>query len=202
LLDFYDDVIVVLIIIICLVRIRLYAIFLNRINYRNFTENNFIEFIWTICPALILIFIAIPSLQTLYILEDIFKVNLVIKSVGYQWYWSYEYRNFLNLEFDSYLTESKFRLLDTDNSLVVPLNSYICIVVTGSDVIHSWRIPSLGLKTDAIPGRLNQIIFLARRCGIFFGQCSEICGVNHRFIPIKLEVVPLKYFFNWVDFLG
>merc|ERR1712183_886246 len=137
LLDFYDDVIVVLIIIICLVRIRLYAIFLNRINYRNFTENNFIEFIWTICPALILIFIAIPSLQTLYILEDMFKVNLVIKSVGYQWYWSYEYRNFLNLEFDSYLTESKFRLLDTDNSLVVPLNSYVCIVVPGSDVIHS-----------------------------------------------------------------
>ena len=86
---------------------------------------------------MILIFIAIPSLQTLYILEDMFKVNLVIKSVGYQWYWSYEYRNFLNLEFDSYLTESKFRLLDTDNSLVVPLNSYVCIVVTGSDVIHS-----------------------------------------------------------------
>jgi len=94
------------------------------------------------------------------------------------------------------MVDSKFRLLDVDNSLVLPLNSYICLVATGSDVIHSWRVPSLGVKTDAIPGRLNQVIFLVRRCGIFFGQCSEICGANHRFMPIKVEVVPLDYFFN------
>ena len=189
---------VILSIIVVLVGFRIWSILNTKFFNRNFIEENIIEVVWTIGPAVLLIFIALPSLQVLYMLEDNFKINIVLKRVGHQWYWSYEYRDFINLEFDSYIVEGDFRLLEVDNSLVVPVNSYLCIVVTSSDVIHSWAVPSLGLKCDAVPGRLNQIIFLVNHSGLFYGQCSEICGSNHSFIPIKIEAVSLDYFSKWV----
>jgi len=181
-----------------LVFISMVFIFLTRALDRFFIQENFIEIVWTLCPIVVLVFIAVPSLHVLYMIEDIYKMNLVIKSVAHQWYWSYEYRDFEKLEFDRYMVDRKFRLLETDNSLVVPTDSYIYMLLTRADVIHSWVVNSLGLKRDCIPGRINQLLFTVNRSGVFFGQCSEICGANHSFIPIKLEVLPLNYFNNWL----
>ena len=199
LIKFYDNVIVILRLILSLVFMSILFIFLSKFNNRYFIEENLIEIVWTLVPIVILVFIAVPSLYVLYIIEDVYKINLVIKSVGHQWYWRYEYRDFEKLEFDSYIIDRKFRLLETDNSLVLPVNSYIYILTTRADVIHSWVVASLGLKRDSIPGRINQLIFMSERSGIFFGQCSEICGSNHRFIPIKVEILPLKYFNIWLQ---
>ena len=131
---------------------------------------------------------------------------LRVKAIGHQWYWSYYYPNFKDIEFDCYMEPIKreggykgLRLLETDNSVVVPRMTAMRIIVSSVDVIHAWTVPALGLKTDAIPGRLNQIIFMVDRIGIFFGQCSEICGANHSFIPIKVESVPLRVFLSWVS---
>lgn len=160
---------------------------------------------WTIIPVFILLIIASPSLKALYLLDDPFSPRITVKATGHQWYWSYEYSDFPDLEFSSYiipeldLNMNNRRLLETDNRLIIPTNTPIRVITTGGDVIHSWTIPALGVKADAVPGRLNQIIFSAKRPGIFFGQCSEICGANHRFIPIKLEIVPIKTFINWVE---
>lgn len=137
-------------------------------------------------------------------LDEVYKPIITIKSIGHQWYWSYEYSDFLNLEFDSYIiprneiSTEGFRLLDVDNRTVIPINSQIRILVTSSDVLHSWTVPSIGVKTDAVPGRLNQIRFYSNRPGLFFGQCSEICGANHRFMPIVIESVSNKTFINWI----
>lgn len=127
-----------------------------------------------------------------------------IKAIGHQWYWSYEYTDYKNLDYDSYiipLNESKpfnFRLLDVDNRITVPFITQIRLIVTSADVIHSWAIPSLGIKIDGTPGRLNQISFRINRAGLFYGQCSEICGANHRFIPIVIERISPNYFFKWI----
>jgi cytochrome c oxidase subunit 2 len=138
-------------------------------------------------------------------LDDPFSPNLTIKTIGHQWYWSYEYSDFPDIEFRSYiipfsdLKRGSIRLLETDNNLILPVNNQIRMIVRATDVIHSWTIPALGVKVDAVPGRLNQIIFNLKHVGVFFGQCSEICGANHRFIPIKLEAIPIKNFINWVN---
>lgn len=189
---------VILSLILRLVFISIVFIFFTRSVDRFFIQENFIEIVWTLCPIVVLVFIAVPSLHVLYIMEDIYKINLVIKRVAHQWYWRYEYRDFEKLEFDSYMVESNFRLLETDNSLILPVDSYIYMLLTRADVIHSWVVNRLGLKRDCIPGRINQLLFTVNRSGLFFGQCSEICGSNHRFMPIKLEVLPLKYFSNWL----
>jgi cytochrome c oxidase subunit 2 len=124
--------------------------------------------------------------------------------MGHQWYWSYEYSDFINLEFDSYiipssdLNDNSFRLLDVDNRTVIPYNTQIRTLISAADVLHSWTVPALGVKADAVPGRLNQVNFYSNRPGLFFGQCSEICGANHRFIPISIERVPPYIFINWV----
>lgn len=155
-------------------------------------------------PAITLIFIALPSLKLLYLLDELNNPLLSIKSIGHQWYWSYEYTDFKSIEFDSYiipaneLNLNSFRLLDVDNRIVLPYNSQIRIIVTAADVLHSWTIPALSVKIDATPGRLNQISFLINRAGLFFGQCSEICGANHRFIPIVLERISPNFFIKWV----
>jgi cytochrome c oxidase subunit 2 len=168
-------------------------------------EGQTIEVIWTILPAIILIFIALPSLRLLYLLDEIRNPWLTLKSIGHQWYWRYEYSDFKKLEFDSYiiptneLSNNEFRLLDVDNRVVLPFNSQIRILVSAIDVIHSWTIPSLGVKIDATPGRLNQTNFFINRPGLFYGQCSEICGANHRFIPIVIERVPTNIFINWIS---
>nr|ADV16612.1 cytochrome c oxidase subunit II [Colossendeis megalonyx] len=159
-----------------------------------------IETIWTMAPAIILLFITIPSLKILYMMEEIFKPFMTIKVIGHQWYWSYEYSDFKDIEFDSFMINNSqlMRLLDVDNRVMIPFNTPIRILVTSADVIHSWSIPSMGLKMDATPGRINQMFMNINRPGIYSGQCSEICGANHSFMPIMVESINMKNFFKWV----
>jgi len=182
----------------------------NPIAHKYLTHGTVLELIWTITPALLLIAIAFPSFRLLYLMDEVISPTLTIKVVGHQWYWSYEYSDFItdsgdSIDFDSYmLPESdlelgQFRLLDVDNKLIVPVDCHIRLIVTGADVIHSFAVPSLGLKLDAVPGRLNQVSFLAERQGTFYGQCSEICGVWHGFMPIVVEAVSSPDFLVWVD---
>nr|YP_010987600.1 cytochrome c oxidase subunit II [Ochthephilus vulgaris]WON66019.1 cytochrome c oxidase subunit II [Ochthephilus vulgaris] len=201
---FHDHTMMVLIMITTLVGYMMMSIFFNKFNYRYLLEGQMIEIIWTLIPAITLIFIALPSLRLLYLLDEINNPIITIKTIGHQWYWSYEYSDFSNIEFDSYmiptneLNSFNFRLLDVDNRLVAPFNSQIRLLVSSSDVIHSWTIPSLSIKIDATPGRLNQVSMFLNRSGIFFGQCSEICGANHSFMPIVLESISPKFFINWI----
>jgi len=159
-----------------------------------------LELFWTCSPALILIFVGLPSIRLLYLTDEVIKPIITVKTIGHQWYWSYEYSDFKNIEFDSYIlpNDSIFRLLDVDNRTIVPMLSQIRILISAADVLHSWAVPSLGVKVDAVPGRLNQVNFLINRPGLSFGQCSEICGANHRFIPICIESIPIKEFIKWL----
>lgn len=202
---FHDHTILILTIITILVRYVILIIFFNNFTNRYLLHGQIIEVIWTILPAIILIFIAIPSLRLLYLIDEINNPMITLKTIGHQWYWSYEYSDFSNLEFDAYITphieitSNRFRLLDVDNRIILPINSQIRILVTAADVLHSWTIPALGVKIDATPGRLNQTNFLINRTRLFFGQCSEICGANHRFIPIVIERIPPKFFISWIE---
>nr|YP_009741990.1 cytochrome c oxidase subunit II [Opisina arenosella]QID76969.1 cytochrome c oxidase subunit II [Opisina arenosella] len=203
---FHDHTLIILIMITILVGYLLLNLFFNNYINRFLLEGQMIELIWTILPAITLIFIALPSLRLLYLLDDLNNPLITLKSIGHQWYWSYEYSDFNNIiEFDSYMTPSNemnqnnFRLLDVDNRIILPMNNQIRILVTATDVIHSWTIPSLGVKVDANPGRLNQTNFFINRPGIFYGQCSEICGANHSFMPIVVESIPIKNFINWIN---
>lgn len=179
-------------------------LFFNSFTNRFLLNGQTIEIIWTIIPAIVLIFVAIPSLRLLYLLDEIRAPIVTLKTIGHQWYWRYEYSDFNNIEFDSYIipvneiNSFNFRLLDVDNRIILPLNIKIRILISAADVIHSWTVPSLGVKVDGTPGRLNQTNFLINRPGLFFGQCSEICGANHSFMPIVIERVNLNYFINWV----
>nr|VFU78896.1 cytochrome c oxydase subunit 2 [Proasellus coxalis] len=197
---FHDHAMIVLITITFFVGYLLLSALFNRLTYRFFLESQSIEVIWTILPALILIFIALPSLRLLYLLDEINQPSVTLKATGHQWYWSYEYSDFSSTEFDSYmvptadLAPGDFRLLEVDNRVTLPQSFQIRLLVTASDVIHSWTVPSLGVKADAVPGRLNQISFVMKRPGVFYGQCSEICGANHSFMPIVVESVSLPHF--------
>nr|AQP27862.1 cytochrome c oxidase subunit 2 [Anoplotermes banksi] len=181
------------------------SIIQNKQTSRFMLEGQMIETVWTIAPAIILVFIAMPSLRLLYLMDEIHNPVLTLKTVGHQWYWSYEYSDFTKLEFDSYMVQQEdlqtdtFRLLDTDNRVVLPMNSPIRMIVTAADVLHSWTVPGLGVKSDATPGRLNQVSFSINRPGILYGQCSEICGANHSFMPITIESVSTNQFINWVS---
>nr|WEF74964.1 cytochrome c oxidase subunit II [Amblyomma cajennense]WEF75042.1 cytochrome c oxidase subunit II [Amblyomma cajennense] len=200
---FHDHSMMIIISITIITMYMIINIMMNSFTSRSMMEGQEIEFIWTIIPAITLIFIAMPSLHLLYLTDEIFNAQTSIKIIGHQWYWSYEYSDF-NKEFDSFLipeTEldmNSFRLLETDNNLMIPFNTMIKFLITSADVIHSWTVPSLGMKMDAIPGRLNQTFSIAKRPGLFFGQCSEICGTNHSFMPISLEVSSIKNFMNFI----
>nr|YP_010174483.1 cytochrome c oxidase subunit II [Baeotus beotus]QSJ55235.1 cytochrome c oxidase subunit II [Baeotus beotus] len=200
---FHDHTLIILIMITILVSYLMMSLFFNLYINRFLLDNQMIELIWTILPAITLIFIALPSLRLLYLLDELNNPLITLKSIGHQWYWSYEYSDFNNVEFDSYMNNSEninnFRLLDVDNRIVLPMNNQIRILVTATDVIHSWTVPSLGVKVDANPGRLNQTSFFINRPGIFYGQCSEICGANHSFMPIVIESISIKNFINWVN---
>lgn len=208
LIFFHDHALLILIIITVLVRYLIGILFFNLYTNRFLLHGQTIEVIWTILPAIVLLFIAFPSLRLLYLLDEINEPIITLKSIGHQWYWSYEYSDFLDIEFDSYIIPTNelrtdgFRLLDVDNRIVLPINSQIRILVTAADVIHSWTVPALGVKVDGTPGRLNQTNFFITRPGLFFGQCSEICGANHRFIPIVIESVPVNYFIKWISSLN
>nr|YP_010625170.1 cytochrome c oxidase subunit II [Limatus durhamii]WBG72610.1 cytochrome c oxidase subunit II [Limatus durhamii] len=202
---FHDHTILILIMITTLISYIMIMLFFNKFTNRYLLHGQTIEIIWTILPSIILMFIAFPSLRLLYLLDEINSPLITLKTIGHQWYWSYEYSNFLNLEFDSYMIPSNnseinnFRLLDVDNRIILPFNNQIRILVTATDVLHSWTIPSLGVKIDATPGRLNQTNFFMNQPGLFFGQCSEICGANHSFMPIVIESIPMNYFIKWIS---
>nr|USO21329.1 cytochrome c oxidase subunit 2 [Lycaena phlaeas] len=201
---FHDHTLVILIMITILVSYMMLSLFFNKYINRFLLEGQMIELIWTILPAITLIFIALPSLRLLYLLDELNNPLITIKSIGHQWYWSYEYSDFKNIEFDSYMIQdynlnNNFRLLDVDNRIIIPMNNNIRMLITATDVIHSWTVPSLGVKVDANPGRLNQTSFFINRPGIFFGQCSEICGANHSFMPIMIESISMKNFINWIN---
>jgi cytochrome c oxidase subunit 2 len=168
------------------------------------THNPVIEVVWTIVPVIILVAIAIPSFLLLFLELDNPKVDLTVKATGKQWYWSYNYPDNGNFEFDSLLVEDKDlksgqpRLLTVDNEMVVPVNKVVHVLVTGADVIHSFAVPSFGIKIDAVPGRLNDTWFKATSTGLFHGQCSELCGKDHAFMPITVRVVTDTEFDAWV----
>jgi cytochrome c oxidase subunit II len=168
------------------------------------THNPVIEVVWTIVPVIILVAIAIPSFRLLFLELDPPKADLTVKATGKQWYWSYNYPDNGNFEFDSLLVEEKDlkpgqpRLLTVDNELVVPVNKVVHVLVTGADVIHSFAVPSFGIKIDAVPGRLNDTWFKATSTGLFHGQCSELCGKDHAFMPITVRVVTDAEFDSWV----
>ena len=192
-----------MIIIISSTLIIIINIIKNKFINRFLLQNHSIEIIWTITPILILITIAIPSIKTLYFIDELWNPFFTIKSIGHQWYWRYEYPDFNNIEFNSYIINeieniNIFRLLDVDNRIIAPFKIPIRLITTSTDVIHSWTIPSIGIKIDATPGRINQITIYSRRPGLFYGQCSEICGSNHRFIPIVLERTSIKNFKTWL----
>lgn len=202
--QFHDHVLIILSLVVTIITYALISLISNKYTNRFIFEAQEIETIWTILPAIVLIFLALPSIRLLYIIDESFNPYLTIKTIGHQWYWSYQYRDFSNIEFDSYITPTDqlnsgdYRLLEVDNRLVVPTNLIVRLIVTGSDVIHSWTIPSIGVKIDAIPGRLNQTTFTVTIPGVYYGQCSEICGVNHRFIPIAIEAIKSRDFIRWI----
>nr|YP_009722653.1 cytochrome c oxidase subunit II [Fulvetta ruficapilla]QGN73878.1 cytochrome c oxidase subunit 2 [Fulvetta ruficapilla] len=202
LVQFHDHAMMVALA-ICSLVLYLLTLTLSEKLTSNTVDAQAIELVWTILPAAVLIALALPSLRILYMMDEINKPDLTLKAIGHQWYWSYEYTDFKDFTFDSYMTPTAdlplghFRLLEVDHRVIVPTESTIRVIVTADDVLHSWAVPSLGVKTDAIPGRLNQTSFLANRSGVFYGQCSEICGANHSFMPIVVEAVPLANFENW-----
>jgi cytochrome c oxidase subunit 2 len=164
------------------------------------THNTLIEVIWTIVPVMILVGIAIPSFRLLFEQTDIPKADLTIKATGKQWYWTYTYPDNGKIEFDSLMAQDKQpRLLAVDNEMVVPVNKVIRVQTTGADVIHAFAVPAFGIKIDAIPGRLNETWFKATKTGMFYGQCSELCGKDHAFMPIAVRVVSDQEFASWVE---
>nr|WAM61613.1 cytochrome c oxidase subunit 2 [Seriana sp. 'barna'] len=204
LIMFHDHTMMIITIITVTVMYMMMTLMSSKYGKRMLLEGQSIELIWTILPAVMLIFIALPSLKILYMIEETNKPIITIKAIGHQWFWSYEYSDFKKIEFDSYmkptsdLQDNEFRLLETDNRVVLPFNTQTRILMTSTDVIHSWTVPVLGLKVDASPGRINQGNILMNRPGLFYGQCSEICGANHSFMPIVLESVNMNGFLNWL----
>ena len=168
------------------------------------THNSLVEVVWTLVPVLILVIIAIPSFRLLYYQRVLPEADMTIKATGYQWYWGYEYPDHGGFGFDSLMLNDEERgdqprLLATDTAMVVPVNSTVRVIVTGADVLHSWAMPAFGVKMDAVPGRLNETWFRAEKTGTYYGQCSEICGIRHAFMPIRVEVVEPDAFASWVN---
>jgi cytochrome c oxidase subunit II len=180
------------------------------ISHKYLNHGTLIELIWTITPALILILIAFPSFKLLYLMDEVTDPSLSVVVEGHQWYWTYQYPDFLNsdeesIEFDSYivpesdLEEGGLRMLEVDNRVILPELTHVRFIITAADVIHSFAIPALGIKVDAYPGRLNQASVLINREGTFYGQCSELCGILHSSMPIVIESVSLEKFLTWLQ---
>lgn len=209
LINLHDQILYYLIIIVIGVLWILIKILIrkNEITYKYNNHGTIIEIIWTIIPALILIAIAYPSFKLLYLMDEVIDPSITVKVIGRQWYWSYEiddYENY-NIELDSYmiptddLEEGQLRLLEVDNRLILPIKTHIRFIITGGDVMHSWAIPSLGIKMDAIPGRLNQTSTIIDRKGVYYGNCSELCGSNHNGMPIVIEGVSCGEYLTWIE---
>nr|YP_010586487.1 cytochrome c oxidase subunit II [Pseudoneureclipsis sibuyana]UZZ44288.1 cytochrome c oxidase subunit II [Pseudoneureclipsis sibuyana] len=198
---FHDNLMFISTLIMVMIMLMMMKSMMNNLLSKNIKENNNMEMIWTILPSLLLIHIALPSIQLLYLMDETNLPAMTIKMIGHQWYWSYEYSDFNKIEFDSYIkpySMNNFRLLEVDNSTTIPMKMQIRSLISSDDVIHAWTVPAMGVKTDAMPGRLNQINFMTKQPGVFFGQCSEICGTNHSFMPISVESISLKSFNKWI----
>nr|YP_009545846.1 cytochrome c oxidase subunit II [Ophioceres incipiens]AYO99638.1 cytochrome c oxidase subunit 2 [Ophioceres incipiens] len=202
--QFHDYAMIFIVFIIVLIVYTIQLLLLQAPIFWKFTEKQQIELWWTISPSFILILLAIPSINLLYYMDEGTNPNVTVKTIGHQWYWTYEFWDNNRIEIDSYMIHLEDiaqsglpRLLEVDNRLVLPLDTDIRIITTSTDVIHAWCVPTLGLKMDAVPGRLNQMFVNISRPGIFYGQCSEICGTNHSFMPIVVEAVPIKNFHTW-----
>nr|AND97160.1 cytochrome c oxidase subunit II [Theopompa sp. FY-2016a] len=205
LMYFHDHSMFIITMIVMTVGYLMLALMINKFMDRHVMDGQFLEILWTILPAVVLVFIALPSLRILYLIDENNNPTLTLKTIGHQWYWSYEYSDFSNIEFDSYMTPQNemkshnIRLLEVDNHTSLPMNTLTRILITSEDVIHSWTVPSVGVKADATPGRLNQATFWFNRPGVFYGQCSEICGANHSFMPIVMESTSTNDFLNWIS---
>nr|QKK69261.1 cytochrome c oxidase subunit II [Anterhynchium aff. flavomarginatum HB]QKK69274.1 cytochrome c oxidase subunit II [Anterhynchium aff. flavomarginatum SC] len=204
LIFFHDLTLIIIMMITTCIMYMFFFLIMNKLTNRFLINEHLIEMIWTIIPMFTLLFIATPSLKILYLLEESSTPIITMKTIGHQWYWQYELSDYLNIEFDSFMQNYDSnqpwmaRLLDVDNRMILPFNSSIRILFTSSDVIHSWTIPSLGIKMDATPGRINQALLFMNRPGLYFGQCSEICGANHSFMPIVIESTNMTNFINWM----
>jgi len=194
--------------------LKRYNIYTNNHFVDNFTHATNLEITWTIIPALILAGIAAPSFSLLYCMDEMLDPSLTFKIIGHQWYWSYEFSDYIrfsrdesNFNFDSYMLSTEdlnnqsrmLRLLEVDNRLILPVSTHIRAIISSSDVLHSWAVPSFGIKVDACPGRLNESTLLINHEGVFYGQCSELCGINHGFMPIAVEVVSFKRYLRWLN---
>nr|YP_010567635.1 cytochrome c oxidase subunit 2 [Ceratocystiopsis pallidobrunnea]UZC53620.1 cytochrome c oxidase subunit 2 [Ceratocystiopsis pallidobrunnea] len=216
LVELHDNVMYYLVIIlfgvswILLSIIKNFVISASPISHKYLNHGTLIELIWTITPAVILILIAFPSFKLLYLMDEVSDPSMSILAEGHQWYWSYQYPDFLDsseefIEFDSYivpesdLEEGGLRMLEVDTRVIIPELTHIRFIITSGDVIHSFACPSLGIKTDAYPGRLNQVSVFVNREGVFYGQCSEICGILHSSMPIVIESVSLEKFLTWLE---
>jgi len=225
-IDLHHDITFFLVLVITFVLFLLLRVFFffnannkKTIRSLDLTHNSLIEIIWTLVPTFILLLIALPSYVLIYNLDEMNDPRITLKIIGHQWYWSYEYSDYNkyndynsdfikkkdSILFDSYminesdLINGHLRLLEVDNDIFLPVNTTIRLLITASDVIHSWTIPSLGIKMDAVPGRLNQVGTFINRESIFYGQCSELCGINHSFMPIGLRSVTLAQYITWVN---
>jgi cytochrome c oxidase subunit 2 len=188
----------------------------NTAKIDNFTHATLVEIVWTVVPALILVIVAVPSFALLYSMDEMLDPAVTLKVVGHQWYWSYEYSDYAHIfsesstpsgiNFDSYMIDAndlvsdsaQLRLLEVDNRVVLPVETHIRVLVTAADVLHSWAVPSFGVKVDACPGRLNQTTLFIKQSGVFYGQCSELCGTNHGFMPICVEAVSINQYVDWL----
>jgi len=217
--DLHHDIFFFLIIIVVFVGWMLARILWHFNEVRNplpskIIHGTSIEIIWTVTPSLILMALAVPSFALLYSMDEIVDPGVTVKAIGHQWYWAYEYSDYTayaeadadaEISFESYmlpqddLENGELRLLEVDNRVVLPVKTHVRLLTTAADVIHSWSVPSLGIKLDAIPGRLNQTSIFLQREGVFFGQCSELCGANHAFMPIVVEGVSLEDYLSWVQ---
>ena len=216
LIELHDNIMYYLVIILFSVGWILLSIIINfvttksPISHKYLNHGTLIELIWTITPAIILILIAFPSFKLLYLMDEVNDSSMSVLAEGHQWYWSYQYPDFLNsdeefIEFDSYmvpeadLEEGALRMLEVDNRVIVPELTHVRLIITSGDVIHSFAVPALGIKCDAYPGRLNQASVFINREGVFYGQCSELCGVMHGFMPIQIDVVSQDNFLRWLE---
>lgn len=209
-IDSFHDLLMWVITVITLFVLVLLAIVVIRFNSRanptptRTTHNSLLEVIWTVVPVIILVLIAIPSFKLLYYMDRTDEAEMTLKAIGHQWYWSYEYPDHGEFTFDSImiededLKEGQVRLLETDTRVVLPVDTNIRLLVTADDVIHAWAIPAFGVKMDAVPGRLNETWVRVDKEGTYYGQCSELCGVNHGFMPIAVEVVSKEAFASWI----
>nr|QNK04327.1 cytochrome c oxidase subunit II [Callionymus reticulatus] len=203
---FHDHVMMAAVLITLFVVYTIVSLFATKMTNLAATDAQEVEFVWTVLPVSVLVLLALPSLRLLYLIDEMFNPCLTIKAIGYQWYWSYEYTDLAPISYESYMTPmadlspGQFRLLDVDNRMFLPTQTPTRLIISANDVLHSWAVPSLGAKADAVPGRLNQMELTIMYPGVHYGQCSEICGANHSFMPICVESTPIKNFEAWASY--